>query len=166
MKLSEIEIINYKCIESLKVTLEDFLVLIGENNSGKSSVLKGVELFYSESLRSFSQENFHFKDTAKPIEIVLTFDRITDEEREQKYIKHWIFENKVKIKRVISIDIETEKLKSVFYGWQAKPTVEYFDLSKFDDFKADLTQIVTENNLPDYFKTDKGKVTQGLIKKD
>ena len=25
MKLSEIEIINYKCIESLKVTLEDFL---------------------------------------------------------------------------------------------------------------------------------------------
>ena len=30
--------------------------------------------------------------------------------------------------------------------------------------KADLTQIVTENNLPDYFKTDKGKVTQGSYK--
>ncbi|MFO0321641.1 MAG: AAA family ATPase [Bacteroidota bacterium] len=62
MKIKEIEIINYRSIEYVKLSIDDFLVLIGENNSGKSSILKGVELFYSESLRSFNNENFHFKD--------------------------------------------------------------------------------------------------------
>lgn len=164
MKLHEIEISNYRSIEILKVNIDDFIVLIGENNSGKSSLIKGVELFYTETLRSFSEESFHFKDNKKPIEITLTFDRLKDEEREQKYIKHWIFDDKVKIKRVISFDLETERYKSLFYGWQAKPKVEHFDLSKFDDYKATLTQIVTENNLPDYFKTAQGKVTQASYK--
>jgi CRISPR-associated exonuclease Cas4 len=164
MKLREIEISNYRSINNLKVSIDDFIVLIGENNSGKSSVLKGVELFYSESLKGFNSENFHFKDTTKAIEITLTFDRLTDEEKEQKYIKHWIFNEQVKIKRVIAIDSDTQKLKSSFYGWQAKPLLEHFDLSKFEDYKANLTQIVTDNNLPDYFRTPQNKVTQASYK--
>jgi putative ATP-dependent endonuclease of OLD family len=115
-------------------------------------------------LKSFSIENFHFKDTTKPIEIILTFDRLTEEEKEQKYIKHWIHNDKVKIKRVITIELETQKLKNAFYGWQAKPLLDYFDLSKFEDYKGNLTQIVADNNLPDYFKTPQNKVTQASYK--
>lgn len=164
MKLREIEISNFRSIDTIKLSIDDFLVLIGENNSGKSTILKGVELFYSESLRSFSIENFHFKDNTKPIEITLTFDRLTDEEKEQKYIKHWICADTVKIKRVIAIELDTQKLKNILWGWQSKPNTEYFDLSKFDEYKANLTQIVADNNLPDYFKTSQNKVTQGSYK--
>lgn len=164
MKLKEIEISNFRSIENVKLSIDDFLVLIGENNSGKSTILKGVELFYSESLRSFSIENFHFKNNEKPIEIALTFDRLNDEEKEQKYIKHWIYNDTVKIKRIISVDIETQKLKNTLWGWQSKPTLEHFDLSKFDEYKGNLTQIVSDNNLPDYFKTPQNKVTQASYK--
>lgn len=164
MKLQEIEISNFRSIKNLKINIDDLLVLLGENNSGKSSILRGLELFYSESIRSFSNENFHFKDTSKPIEIILTFDRLSEEEKEQKYIKHWIYGEKVKIKRIILIEDETGKLKSQFWGWQAKPNEQYFDLSKFEDYKADLTQIVSDRNLPDYFKTPQGKVTQASYK--
>lgn len=163
MKLCEIEIHNYKSIETLKVTLDDYLVLIGENNSGKSSVLNGIELFYSESLRNFSEENFHFKDTSKSIEIILTFDRLSSDEKEQKYIKHWIYDNKLRIKRSIFFD-EKDKLKSILSGWQSKPTADFFDLSKFEDYKSNLSQIVSENSLPDYFKNDQGRVTQSSYK--
>lgn len=164
MKLKEIEISNYRSIEYVKLSIDDFLVLIGENNSGKSSILKGVELFYSESLRGFNNENFHFKDNTKSIEITLTFDRITDEEKEQKYIKHWIYADNIKIKRIVSIDPETQKVKNALWGWQSKPNAVHFDLSKFDDYKANLAQIVADNNLPDYFKTPQNKVTQGSYK--
>jgi len=164
MKLCEIEINNYRSIKNLKVVIDDFIALIGENNSGKSSILKGLELFYSESIKNFSNENFHFKDTRIPIEIILTFDRLIAEERVQKYIKHWIYEDKVKIKRVILMDQETEKAKNSFWGWQAKPLLDYFDLSKFEDFKGDIAQIVADNNLPDYFKTAQAKVTQASYK--
>lgn len=164
MKLSEIEIFNFKSIEALKVTIDDLIVLIGENNCGKSTILKGIELFYSESLRNFNEENFHFKDRLRPIEIILTFDRLTEEEHEQKYLKHWIVEHKLKVKKTISYDPETDKVKGILYGWQAKPTAEHFDLSKFDDYKANISQIVTENKLPDYFKNAQGKVTQTSYK--
>ena len=164
MKLKEIEIVNFRSIEHVKLTVDDFLVLIGENNSGKSSILKGVELFYSESLRNFSNENFHFKDNGKSIEIILNFDRLTEVEKEQKYIKHWIYNNTVKIKREILIEQETQKLKNTLWGWQSKPVVSHFDLSKFDEYKATLPQIVADNNLPDYFKTPQNKVTQGSYK--
>lgn len=164
MKLKKIEIFNFRSIEKLKITVDNYLVLIGENNSGKSSVLRGLELFYSESLRSFSDENFHFKDTSKPIEIILTFDRLTQEELEQKYIKHWVFENEVKIKRVIYIESESGKTKSQLWAWQAKPKSMHFDLSRFDEYKGEITEIVAKENLPDYFKTSQGKVNQASYK--
>lgn len=164
MKLCDIEIFNFKSIETLKISIDDFLVLIGENNCGKSTILKGIELFYSESIRNFNEENFHFKDRSKPIEVILTFDRLTDEEREQKYLKHWIVEEKLKVKKSISYDETSDKIKSVLYGWQAKPVVEYFDLSKFDEYKANVSQIVSQHQLPDYFKNPQGKVTQASYK--
>ena len=163
MKLCEIELRNYKSIKELKVTLKDYLVLVGENNSGKSTVLNGVELFYSESLRNFSDENFHFKDITKKIEIILTFDRLTLEEQEQKYIKHWICDGKLKINRSIFYD-EKKRLKSILLGWQTKPVIEHFDLSKFDNYKSNLPKIVSENNLPNYFKSKRGTITQASYK--
>ena len=51
-----------------------------------------------------------------------------------------------------------------FFGWQVKPIEEHFDLSRFDDYKANLKKIVEEKCLPDYFKTDKGTVTQTSYK--
>ena len=44
------------------------------------------------------------------------------------------------------------------------PVEQYFDLNRFDEFKADLKKIVEEKKLPDYFKTDKGSITQASYK--
>jgi len=90
MFLSFIKIQNFRGIESLELQLDDVCVLIGENNSGKSSVLDAVRLCLTRSLTRrgavFEEYDYHLADgatqpsTAKPIEITLKFSERCDDE--------------------------------------------------------------------------------------
>ena len=164
MKLSKLEIWNFRSIEHVSLDISDLTSVIGENNAGKSSILRAIELFYEESIRPVTEEYFFFKDQTKPIEVALTFDSLTDGEKNQKYIKHWICSASVRIKKDIVCDPETQKYSMALYGWQRKPVDQHFDLSQFDDFKANIKAFVTDLGLPGYFLNDKGNVTQQSYK--
>jgi len=164
MELKQIEINKFRSIDSININIDDLAILIGENNAGKTNILKALELFYQDSVRGINEEYFYFKDQNQPISISLTYNRLTKHERNQKYLKHWIYNDFIKVKKVIEWDNQTEKYKMTFFGWQAKPKEKHFDLSKFDEYKSKIKSIVEENGLPDYFNTDKGTVTQTSYK--
>ncbi len=164
MKLSKLEIWNFRSIEHVSIDIGNLTSIIGENNAGKSSILRAIELLYEESIRPVTEEFFFFKDQTKPIEIALTFDSITEEETNQKYIKHWICTESVRIKKEIVCDPETRKCSMALYGWQRKPVDQHYDLSQFDEFKGNIKAIVADQGLPDYFLNDKGNVTQQSYK--
>lgn len=44
MKLSEVKILNYRNLKEVNISLNRITILIGENNSGKSNVLKALTL--------------------------------------------------------------------------------------------------------------------------
>lgn len=83
MFLHKIQIRNFRGIRDLTLILDDFCVLIGENNSGKSSVLDALKLCLTRSLTGkgtvFEEYDYHLEDAsadptkAQPIEITLTF---------------------------------------------------------------------------------------------
>jgi putative ATP-dependent endonuclease of OLD family len=84
MKLVEIKLENFRGIRSLHLPLAGLTVLIGENNTGKSTVLEAIRLvltrgFGSRRAGQFSEYDFHLKDanatpqTAQPIKITLHF---------------------------------------------------------------------------------------------
>ncbi|MBC8308419.1 MAG: AAA family ATPase [Pelagibacterales bacterium] len=164
MKLNKIEINNFKSIEQLEISIEKISVLIGENNSGKSNILKAIELFYEESVRNIDEEYFYFKNRDLPIQIIMTFNNITAEEKKQKYIKHWIYEDTIKIKKEVLWDSETDRYSMTLFGWQAVPKEIHFNLSIFESYKSEIKNIVTEKELPEYFKTEKGTITQASYK--
>lgn len=164
MKLCKLEIWKFRSIEHIVLNIGSLIGVIGENNSGKSSILRAIGLFYEESIRLINEEYFYFKKQENPIEIALTFDDLTDNETNQKYIKHWIYDNVVRIKKKISWDAENEKYIMTLYGWQQKPVDTCFDLSRFDEFKGKIKNIVKDKGLPDYFLNEKGNVTQQSYK--
>ncbi|MEW6601014.1 MAG: AAA family ATPase [Nitrospirota bacterium] len=164
MKLCKLEIWKFRSIEHIELDIGSLIGVIGENNSGKSSILRAIELFYEESIRPINEEYFHFKKQENPIEIALSFVELTEDEQNQKYIKHWIYDGVVRIKKTISWDTENEKYIMTLYGWQQKPVDNCFDLSKFDEFKGEIKNIVKYKGLPDYFLSDKGTVTQQSYK--
>lgn len=84
MKLTDIKIENFRGIHSLHLPLDSLTVLIGENNTGKSTVLEAIRLVLTRGFGvrrggQFTEYDFHLKDatatpqTAEPISITLHF---------------------------------------------------------------------------------------------
>jgi len=83
MKIQKIEIKNYRSLNNLIVYPKDILALVGRNNSGKSNLIKALELFFEGSIRLISDECFYNHKTEDPIEISITFGQLSDWERTQ-----------------------------------------------------------------------------------
>ncbi len=84
MKLVDITIENFRGIRNLRIPLDDLTVLIGENNTGKSTVLEALRLALVRGLGSrkagqLGEYDFHLIDgtatpqTSKPVKIILHF---------------------------------------------------------------------------------------------
>ena len=71
MKIFKIEIENYRLLKKFKIDLEDELSLvIGKNNTGKTSILSALEKFLNQSERNkFAVDDFNlvFKTALKPL---------------------------------------------------------------------------------------------------
>lgn len=74
MRLTQLSITNYRALMDVTIPLSRFGCLIGENNSGKSSVLQALSLFFSGSKLAAT----HFFDESRPIRIAVTFEGIGD----------------------------------------------------------------------------------------
>lgn len=83
MKLTTVEIRNFRCIKELSVDLDETTVLIGENNSGKTAFLEAIRICL-ERLRGrgrgpFNEYDYHLFDEGSapadsdPIQIQLSF---------------------------------------------------------------------------------------------
>ena len=84
MKLVDIKIANFRGIRSLVLPFDNLTVLIGENNTGKSTVLEAIRLVLTRGFGvrrggQFTEYDFHLKNadatpqTAEPILITLHF---------------------------------------------------------------------------------------------
>ncbi|NTU50077.1 MAG: DUF2813 domain-containing protein [Desulfobulbaceae bacterium] len=84
MKLAEIKIERFRGIRSLQLPLDGLTVLIGENNTGKSTVLEAIRLVLTRGFGSrgggrLSEYDFHLENknatpqTSQPIKITLHF---------------------------------------------------------------------------------------------
>ena len=90
MFLTQLDIRNFRGIEELSLPLDDLCVLIGENNSGKSTILDAICLCLTRNLTRkgsiFEEYDYHLADasadpsSAEPIEITLTFEEKCENE--------------------------------------------------------------------------------------
>lgn len=83
MFLQQVEITNFRGIKNLRIVFDDVTVLIGENNTGKTTILDALQLCLSRSLTRkggiFTEYDYHLPDKdsqpsdAEPIEISFRF---------------------------------------------------------------------------------------------
>jgi predicted ATPase len=79
MRISCIGIENFRSIKSLTFEPRQLSVLIGQNNAGKSNILRALNLALGEtwpSERSFDAADFYNRDTGNPIVIKVIFDEV------------------------------------------------------------------------------------------
>jgi predicted ATP-dependent endonuclease of OLD family len=79
MKVSKIEIQNYKTIRKLNVDLfRDISLIVGKNNIGKSNVLKSIEIFFNaiERKKEIGLYPEDFRKNSSQITLIVTFSDI------------------------------------------------------------------------------------------
>lgn len=81
MKLERIRIQNYRSIKDATFSPCDLCALIGGNNSGKSNVLKAINLVLGDrwpSVRSLEDKDFHGYDEGCDVVVSLWFDEVRE----------------------------------------------------------------------------------------
>lgn len=102
MKITKIEIKNFRSLHDVTIYPKDILTLIGRNNSGKSNVLKALELFFESSTTLLDEECFFNHATEKAIEIFITFEQLSSWEKEQ--FAPWMNNDKLIIGKIIKCE--------------------------------------------------------------
>lgn len=90
MRIKSIKVENFKCLgEENNINWDDIIVLVGENNTGKSSVLQALNIFFSSDKTIELKLFKNFEKTEKgesidPIKITVAFTDLTDEDKKQR----------------------------------------------------------------------------------
>jgi len=94
VKISYVNVVNYKGLKNITTPISNFICVIGENNAGKSSLLQAILLF----LRGNKISKSEFYNPSEEIRIEVSFSGITDDaleviadehrEKIKKYIKN------------------------------------------------------------------------------
>ncbi len=123
MKIQKVVIKNYKCIGSEPVVLdfsENIIVLIGENNVGKSSIIEALEHFFVGG-NSIGADLFHDQQTDEDhaIEIEVVFNSLTELDKMHQAIKPYID---------LSLSDPIWTLRKKYYRQDEKPACDYFSV--------------------------------------
>ena len=81
MKIKRVQIENFRSIKSVDLNLMSYMVFVGKNNSGKSNLMKAIDVFFNDSV----EFNDFRKEKGKKIDqlsIIIHFSQLNEAEKE------------------------------------------------------------------------------------
>ncbi len=142
MRLKSIKIQNFRCLSDCTFNLRDFTSLIGPNNSGKSCLLRAIEIF----LNQLKPEPEEWRKSHEDDDIIIEgrFEEIQEWERDTPGIAGIIQNNEIRLRLVasqkddngqasVSLTYEAFMRQEHITGWADK-------WSELDDSIRDLAQ--------------------------
>jgi len=102
LKISKFSINNFKNLQDVSFTFEDYVLLIGENNTGKSSILYALDWFLGgKQIKNKNLFRNGLCDEDNAIELTAHFFNLTDNEKGaiavsgRMYNDEWILKKKI-----------------------------------------------------------------------
>lgn len=92
IQLDIVRICGFRGIANLEITLPKVTVLLGQNNSGKTSVIKAMQLALGDYSRYLSDEDFHIADDDKRQDIItidIRFIPVNNSVRVTEFQEEW-----------------------------------------------------------------------------
>ncbi len=120
MRIERLDIDNFRVFEKETVSLGNYTCLAGPNGAGKSTILTALNIFFRQTadantdLMSLEEEDFHQKDTSRPIRITLTFTDLSEEAK--KDLSDYVRQDKLIVSAVASWDEATRRATVKQFG--------------------------------------------------
>ncbi|WP_338637712.1 AAA family ATPase [Spirobacillus cienkowskii] len=147
--IDTIRIAGFRGIKNLEISLSNVTILIGANNSGKTSILKALHLALGDYFRYLSEEDFHINlDENRVQEIIVDVKIIpvdNNKNRTQLFNDNWAME--------FSDNIQTELNGDQFFAIRTKVASNIINKGSFDCKRTtlkkwpSLNEWLTEKNI-------------------
>jgi putative ATP-dependent endonuclease of the OLD family len=132
MKITQLAIRNFRCIEKFEAKIKnDFLCIVGQNDAGKSTVMRAIRIFLGDI--SISVDDFPKNREAGKIEIEVHF--------KSDYLTELQHENLLKLKKVFSLNNDRVKEEIFLFTTPQFPSIE-----ELEDYKT-LKKVLQTLNL-------------------
>ena len=159
MKISKLVIHNYRSIRECELDCREMLVLLGQNNNGKSNIFRALEFALSSSLKLDLSDLFAFaEDDDKKIWVEVTFYELTEPERTtwKKYVSS---NGSIRIRKTAEVG-EDGKINVSYNGYIEEPEQEWLKSKNATNFAARSTISTT---LLEEFVPESGRILKSHV---
>jgi len=163
MKLVEVQIKNFRSIrDSNNVGIEPIQALVGENNAGKSNILRAIDVFLTAGAGGVTEGDY--LNPNEPIVITATFGQLDDSERKPP-LRKYVLGDKIILEKQITLVQDKKKegkrrAEAVYHGYVARPKDWWLDPDEAAEKrgKTSWKDLATEHGLLEYVTDAKGAV--------
>lgn len=162
MKIRNMHIHNYRSIRDLNMNVQDWMVLLGPNNHGKSNILSALEFFLSGSVKPTEDDFFAYRDEGE-LWVELQFDSLTDQEK-HTFLKYVRSDGALKIRRFARIN-DSDEIEVGHRGYIAEPKIWWLKSSAFERLNSRekiQSEAITEPALLELLQQE-GRVTKSRV---
>jgi predicted ATP-dependent endonuclease of OLD family len=148
MRIDHFRIENYRSIEQLEANFSSgLIVLVGENNAGKSNIIWALNHFFNQPRKSdLTEEVFHKKDVTKDAVITVWFSNLTEADKHD--LKKYVLGEKIVVREKISFDKDDGFDVNVNGAVSEDGSGNYeFSNTKFEGF-----QKTSHPNMPEFLR--------------
>lgn len=82
MKIQSVRIKNFRTLKDVTIPFDRVTTFIGPNGVGKSTVLRALDWYFNGKPSSLTDQDCSFGATGEEIEVQITFDDLTDKDRD------------------------------------------------------------------------------------
>jgi predicted ATP-dependent endonuclease of OLD family len=118
MKIRKVLLHNFRSIKDVKIDLDDYSLLIGENNAGKTNVITALRIFYEDHGVKFDESRDFPKFTTDDESWVEIEFLTTEEEQGNLKEGYKSKDNILRVRRYLKSDQRVKSGQSNIYGYE------------------------------------------------
>jgi putative ATP-dependent endonuclease of OLD family len=169
MRLRRMTISNFRSIKKIEnLRIEAMQGFVGENNAGKSNILRALNCFLSSG--SGGMDASEFNDPKCPVILEAEFDHLSDGERRR--LRSYLLGDRIIVQKHLTLetDEKSEKQKVIceYHGYQAEPKDWFLSVEKIEAKEGSRPQwktIAEKVGIVEYVTASDGKVTKSSYDK-
>jgi putative ATP-dependent endonuclease of the OLD family len=164
MRMTGLTIQNYRSIKEIKnLRIEPLQAFVGENNAGKSNILRALDCFLSSGSGGMDIDDLN--DPTQPATIEAEFSGLSDEEKRR--LRSYLIGDRIVLQKKLTPEKDAKsgktKIEVEYHGYQAEPKEWFLSVPKIESregTRPKWKEIAEANGFLDYVKTPDDKVTK------